>query len=220
MCGQVRFSADGSANEEGAYWRYEMALRRLESELGGVTAGNGAIYATRAGSYVALGPSRSHDLSFPFGLTKRGWSARYAPGAVAEEKMVPTIEGEFGRKRRMMRGLWDIVVVDGMISPRGYGAMYAFEIASHRLLRYASPLLHVIALGTNIALLGHGLLYAFALAAQIAFFAAAALGAFVPFRPFRLAYYYATVTLSVALGFWDRMRLGEPAAWEKAEGTR
>ena len=132
-------SPTAAANEEGAYWRYEMAVRELESGLGGVTAGNGAIYATRRDSYLVLDPSRSHDLSFPFELTKRGWRAVYAPDAVAEEKMVPTIEGEFARKRRMMSGLWDIVLADGMLSPRGYEPIYAFEIYSHRALRYASP---------------------------------------------------------------------------------
>ena len=218
-CGQVRFTGD-SGNEEGAYWRYEMAVRELESGLGGVTAGNGAIYATRADSYLVLDASRSHDLSFPFEMTKRGWRAVYARDAVAEELMVPTIEGEFARKRRMMSGLWDIVLADGMLSPRGYEPIYAFEIYSHRALRYASPFLHLIALGTNIALFGHGTVYTVTLGLQATLLAAAALGPVVPLRPFRLAYYYVTVTASIAVGLWDRIRGRIPRAWDKAEGTR
>jgi cellulose synthase/poly-beta-1,6-N-acetylglucosamine synthase-like glycosyltransferase len=219
VCGQVRFT-EGGANEEGAYWRYEMAVRELESQLGGVTAGNGAIYATRRDSYLVLDASRSHDLSFPFEMTKRGWRALYAPDAVAEERMVPTIEGEFARKRRMMSGLWDIVLADGMLSPRGYEPIYAFEIYSHRALRYASPFLHLIALGTNIALLGDGSVYTVTLGLQAALLVAAALGSVVALRPFRLAYYYVTVTASIAVGLWDRIRGRIPRAWEKAEGTR
>jgi cellulose synthase/poly-beta-1,6-N-acetylglucosamine synthase-like glycosyltransferase len=220
VCGQVRFSADGGSTEEGTYWRYEMGVRELESRLGGVTAGNGAIYAVRREAYLVLDPSRSHDLSFPFELTKGGWRAVYAPGALAEERMVPTIEGEFSRKRRMMSGLWDIVIRDGMLSPRGYGAMYAFEIYSHRVLRYATPLLHLIALGTNIALIGQGTVYGVTLAIQAAFLVCAGLGAVVPGRPFRLASYYLTVTASIAVGLWDRIRGRVPRAWEQAEGTR
>jgi cellulose synthase/poly-beta-1,6-N-acetylglucosamine synthase-like glycosyltransferase len=220
VCGQVRFSADGGSTEEGTYWRYEMGVRELESRLGGVTAGNGAIYAVRREAYLVLDASRSHDLSFPFELTKGGWRAVYAPGAVAEERMVPTIEGEFSRKRRMMSGLWDIVIRDGMLSPRGYGAMYAFEIYSHRVLRYATPLLHLIALGTNVALIGQGTVYGVTLAIQAAFLVCAGLGAVVPARPFRLAYYYLTVTASIAVGLWDRIRGRVPRAWEQAEGTR
>jgi cellulose synthase/poly-beta-1,6-N-acetylglucosamine synthase-like glycosyltransferase len=220
VCGQVRFSADGGSSEEGTYWRYEMAVRELESRLGGVTAGNGAIYAVRRQAYLVLDPSRSHDLSFPFELTKGGWRAVYAPGALAEERMVPTIEGEFSRKRRMMSGLWDIVIRDGMLSPRGYGAMYAFEIYSHRVLRYATPFLHLIALGTNIALIGQATVYGVTLVIQAAFLVCAGLGAVVPARPFRLAYYYLTVTASIAVGLWDRIRGRVPRAWEQAEGTR
>lgn len=220
VCGQVRFSEQGGSNQEGVYWRYEMAIRSLESRLGGVTAGNGAIYAVRADDYMRLHRAASHDLSFPFMLAKRGRRAVYAPAALAEEKMVATTEGEFTRKRRMMRGIFDEVVRDGMLSPRGYRPVYAFEIASHRALRYASPFLHLVALGANIALVGESPVYAVTLAVQVALVVAAALAGAIPARPLRLARYYVLVTASIAAGLWDRVRLGTPGAWEKAEGTR
>jgi cellulose synthase/poly-beta-1,6-N-acetylglucosamine synthase-like glycosyltransferase len=220
VCGQARFVDQGGSNQEGAYWRLELATRALESRLGGVTAGNGAIYAVRRSAYLRLGPASSHDLSFPFMLSKRGWRALYAPRAVAEEKMVATVEGEFARKRRMMRGLWDEVVGDGMLSPHGYRPLYAWQIASHRVLRYLTPLLHLIALGTNIALVGASPVYVVTLAVQVAVLLAAALARAVPVRAFQLARYYVLTTASIAAGLWDRARLGTPGAWEKAEGTR
>jgi cellulose synthase/poly-beta-1,6-N-acetylglucosamine synthase-like glycosyltransferase len=220
VTGQARFLDAEGSNQEGAYWRLEMMVRELESRLAGVTAGNGAIYAVRREAYLPLGPSRSHDLSFPFALTKRGWLAVYEPRAVSEEKLVPTLEGEFERKRRMMRGLWDIVVRDGMISPAGYPALYAFEIASHRLLRYASPFLHAAALLANLGLLGRGRIYRLALLAQLAVLAAAAAAAVAPSRITRICRYYVYVTASIAVGLWDRWRQGPPAAWERSEGTR
>jgi cellulose synthase/poly-beta-1,6-N-acetylglucosamine synthase-like glycosyltransferase len=220
VCGRLRLEADGSTNQEGAYWRYEMAVRELESELGGVTAGNGAIYATRRDSYIVLDSARGHDLCFPFALTKRGWRALYAPDAIAEERMAPTIGGEFARKRRMMTRTWGVVLRDGMLSPRGYGPLYAFQMLSHRALRYASPFLHLIALGTNLALLGHGAVYTVTLAVQVAFVLAAALGSLIPLRALRLANYYAMVEGSVLAGLWDRLRGGTALTWEKVEGTR
>jgi hypothetical protein len=220
VCGQVRLSADGPGTEEGAYWRYEMAVRRLESGLGGITAGNGAIYATRRDSYLVLDSARGHDLSFPFAMTKRGWRAVYEPDAVAEEKMAPTIGGEFARKRRMMTRTWGVVLRDGMLSPRGYGPLYGFQMLSHRALRYASPFLHLIVLGTNLALLGEGAVYALTLGIQVAFAVGAALGAFMPVRPFRVAHYYAMVEASILVGLWDRLRSRTAVTWEKVEGTR
>ena len=220
VCGQVRFLDAGGGNLEGAYWRYEMAVREMESALGGVTAGNGAIYAVRRDAYLPLAPSGSHDLSFPFELAKRGLRSLYVPWARAEEKMVPTLEGEFARKRRMMAGLWDIVVGEGMLSPRGYSPLFAFELASHRLLRYLSPLLHLIALAANVALLGQGWVYTATLAAQLALLAAALLGRRLPLAPLRVARYYVMTTASIAAGLWDRWRHGPPGRWEKAPGTR
>ena len=221
VCGQVRFLGGEGGNQEGLYWRYEMAVRGLESSLAGVTAGNGAIYAVRREAYLELDPSRGQDISFPFELTKRGWRAVYEPGALAEERMAPTVEGEFRRKRRMMWGLWDVMLKWGMLDPRGYGLGYAFEISSHRLLRYLTPWLHLVALGANLALLGDGWVYTVTLVLQLGLLAAAALGRFLPLLPFRVAYYYVTVTASIAAGLWDRLRAGGvPIGWEKIEGTR
>jgi cellulose synthase/poly-beta-1,6-N-acetylglucosamine synthase-like glycosyltransferase len=220
VCGRVRFLDPEGNNLEGAYWRYEMAVREMESALAGVTAGNGAIYAVRRDAYIPLAPSGSHDLSFPFLLAKRRLRSLYAPAARAEEKMVPTIEGEFERKRRMMVGLWDIVVGEGMLSPRRYPPLFAFEIASHRLLRYLSPLLHLIAFIANAFLLGAGWFYVLTFALQLALIAAALLGRAVPITPFRVARYYALTTASIAVGLWDRFRRGAGGRWEKAAGTR
>ncbi len=220
VCGQLRYTDGGGENLEGLYWRFEMGVRELESGLGGVTAGNGGIYAVRSAAYLPLPPGASHDLSLPFELEKRGLRSLYASWAVAEERMVPTLEGEFARKRRMMIGLWDIVVREGMLSPRGYRPLFAFQIASHRLLRYLTPLLHLIALAANIALLGHGWVYIVTLALQAAVLVAALLGRFFPLVPLRLARYYVLTTASIAAGLWDRARHGSPGTWEKAAGTR
>jgi cellulose synthase/poly-beta-1,6-N-acetylglucosamine synthase-like glycosyltransferase len=219
-CGQVRFLDAEGGNLEGVYWRYEMRVREMESGLAGVTAGNGAIYAVRAEAYIPLPPSGSHDLSFPFALAKRSLRSLYVPWASAEEKMTPTLEGEFARKRRMMVGLWDIVIGERMISPRGYTPLYALELLSHRLLRYLSPFLHLLAFVTNLALLDHGGVYVITYGLQLALIAAAILGGQFHAAPFRIARYYALSTLSIAAGLWDRFRHGSPGTWEKAPGTR
>jgi cellulose synthase/poly-beta-1,6-N-acetylglucosamine synthase-like glycosyltransferase len=220
VCGQVRFVDAAGDNLEGVYWRYEMAVREMESELAGVTAGNGAIYAVRRCDYIPLAATGSHDLSFPFLLAKRGQRSLYAADARASEKMVPTLGGELARKRRMMIGLWDIVVGEGMLGPRGYSPLYAFELASHRLLRYLSPFLHLVAFVANALLLGESWFYDLTFALQLALLAAAALARAVPITPFRIARYYVETTASIALGLWDRWRRGGGGRWEKAEGTR
>ena len=220
VCGQVGFDGSGGENQEGLYWRYEMAVRELESRLAGVTAGNGAINAVRRSDYIFLEPDRGQDISFPYELTKRGRRAVYEPAALAREPMAATIGDEFGRKRRMMTGAWNTLLRHGMASPRGYPPLYAFQIASHRLLRYASPLLHLVALATNVALLRRGRIYALALGTQAALLAAAGLAGGSRLRLLRIARYYVAVTASSAAGLWDAIRGRVPTTWEKAGGTR
>jgi cellulose synthase/poly-beta-1,6-N-acetylglucosamine synthase-like glycosyltransferase len=221
-CGELRYlSADGS-NQEGAYWRYETEVRRMESRLGSITAGNGAIYAVRPAAYMRLDPRTSHDLSFPFNMVKRGWRAVCEPAAVAFEQPLPTNEGEFARKRRMMSHAWPAVVTGGMLDPRGYAPLYALKVYSHRLLRYATPFLHVAALVANVALVRRraGRVYSVLLAGQAAFAAVAAAGRASGgrSRPAALAYYYVLTTASLAAGLWDWLIKGTPATWERAEG--
>jgi cellulose synthase/poly-beta-1,6-N-acetylglucosamine synthase-like glycosyltransferase len=220
VCGQVAFTDEHGQNQEGAYWRYEMAVRSLESELRSVTAGNGAIYAVRAGAYVEMPSDRGHDLCLPYLMVRKGLRAVYEPEARAEELMAPTMSGEWERKRRMMNRTWGVLLHDRMLSPRGYGPLYAYEMLSHRALRYASPFLHLIAFAANLALVGEGTVYVVTLAAQLALLAAAALGRVVPAWPFRIAAYYVSVTASIAAGLIDRIRSGPAVTWEPVEGTR
>lgn len=226
VCGQVAFvNPDGAAgtNQEGLYWRYEMWLREAESARWSVTAGNGAIYATRRSDYLVVDAVMGHDLSFPFTLVRKGRRAVYAPAARAEEKMVPTIEGEWQRKRRMMSHAWAIVLRGGLLDPRGFPPPYLLMLLGHRWLRYAGPFLHVAALATSARLAatrGSGRpVYQTALAAQLALLAAAAAGRNAG-RAGLIARYYTLTTASIAAGLHDHLRHGTAAGWDAPEGTR
>jgi hypothetical protein len=219
-CGQVRFLNAGGTNQEGLYWRYEMWLREHESALASVTAGNGAIYAVRPEAYVEMDAVMGHDLSLPFTIVKRGRRAVYVPEARAAEKMVPSLEGEWARKRRMMTHAWPIVFRGGLLDPRGYAPLYGLMIASHRVLRYATPLLHVTAALATVALLPRGRAYAAAAAVQAAVLAAALAGARIRSRPLLVARYYVLTTAALAAGLYDWLRRGTAVGWEAPEGTR
>ncbi len=218
-CGHVTFLNEGGTNQEGVYWRYETWMRGRESALASVTAGNGAIYAVRPEAYIEVDPVMGHDLSFPFNMVKRGWRAVDVPGARATEKMVPSIEGEWARKRRMMSHAWPIVLRGGLLDPRGYPPLYALMVLSHRALRYATPLLHVVAALATLALVARGRARVPA-AAQAALLAGAAAGGRFRSRPLLLARYYVLTTASLAAGLYDHLRHGTEAGWDAPEGTR
>src|ERR687885_860805 len=95
VCGQLRLGAPDGTNREGAYWRYELALRESESALGSITGGNGSIYAGRRSDYVEVDPRFGHDLAFPYLMVQRGRRAGYEPEAIAFEKPPPDNQGEY-----------------------------------------------------------------------------------------------------------------------------
>jgi len=211
VCGRLNVQADDGRNKEGLYWRYELAVRDAESRIDSVTGGNGSIYAVRRSDYVEVDPRFGHDLSLPYVMVQRGRRAVYEPLANAYEKATPTNEDEYRRKVRMFEHCWAIVVEGKML--RRLRPVYWVEIVSHRHLRYASGVLHLVVLGTNVALLGHGTVYAVTLGLQLGVLAAALLGVGLP-------RYYVLVTWATVQSLVNYLRRGVPATWDAAEGTR
>jgi glycosyltransferase involved in cell wall biosynthesis len=209
--GKLNLLDAAGGNREGLYWRYETWLRAQESLLHSTTGGYGSIYALRRGDYVEVDPRFGHDLALPYVMVQHGRRAVYEPEAHAFETPTPTNEAEYRRKVRMFEHCWLITLRGRML--RRLPPLYWIEIVSHRHLRYASGLLHLVALATNVALLGEGWVYVGTLAAQLAVLAAAALGVGV-------ARYYVLVTWATVVALSNYLRRGVPATWEPAEGTR
>jgi glycosyltransferase involved in cell wall biosynthesis len=219
VCGQLRLDEPDGTNSEASYWRYEMWLREQESALGSITGGNGAIYALRRSDYLEVDPRFGHDLSLPYALTQGGRRAVYEPEAVASERPPPEQEDEYRRKVRMFEHCWAIVLEGRFLA--GGGPLYLTQLVSHRLLRYGSGALHVLLLGTSLALAGRGRPYELTLAAQLAFLGLAAAGRLrAPVPGAALAYYYFLVTSATLVSLIRYLRSGVPAVWEKAPGTR
>jgi cellulose synthase/poly-beta-1,6-N-acetylglucosamine synthase-like glycosyltransferase len=219
-CGALRLERSGGTNREGVYWRYELWLRESESLLGSVTAGNGAIYALRRADYIEQDDRRSgHDFALPYQLAQRGRRAVFEPEAVAWERPALDVEAEHGRKVRMFARSWQHVATGRAL--RGGGPVFLVEIVSHRVLRYASGLLHAVLLITSLALAPRSAVYLGALFAQLAWLALALAGRLRLRIPgAALAYYYLLVTWATVAGLVRYLGRGAPAVWEKAPGTR
>jgi cellulose synthase/poly-beta-1,6-N-acetylglucosamine synthase-like glycosyltransferase len=207
VCGQLHIVGGDGRNKEGVYWRYELGVREAESRLSSVTGGNGSIYAVRRENYVEVDPRYGHDLSLPYRMVQNGRRAVYEPAAEAFEQATPTNETEYRRKVRMFEHCWLIVLRGRMLRRQPPG--YFVELLSHRHLRYASGLLHVVLLVTSLALVTHGIAYDVVLAAQLLLLAAAAAGV-------GLARYYVFVTWATLVSLVNYLRRGVPPGWEPA----
>jgi len=218
VTGRASYEAADGTNREGAYWRFELWLRRHESLLGSITAGNGPIYAVRRADWTDVEPWCGHDLGLPYLMVQHGRRAVYDRDAVSVEKPSRDIEDEYRRKVRMLRGAW-VHVFRGML--RGVGPVYFVELVSHRLLRYGSGILHLLLLATSIALVGEGWVYRGVLLVQLAWLVLAVAGKLrLPIPGAGLAYYYLLVTWATVAGLARYVRFGPPLLWERIEGTR
>ncbi len=211
VCGRLELETADGSNREGLYWRYELQQRESESRLGSITGGNGSIYAVRRADYVEVDPKWGHDLSLPYRMVQNGRRAVYEPAARAFEKPTPSNESEYRRKVRMFEHCWEITLRGSMLKRLPFG--YLVEVISHRVLRYGSGILHLALLASSVALVGEGLGYQLAVAAQVVLIAAAIAGV-------GIARYYALVTWATVVSLWNYLRRGVPATWEAAEGTR
>jgi glycosyltransferase involved in cell wall biosynthesis len=219
VCGQLRLQRADGSNREGAYWRYEMWVRASESALGSVTGGNGSICAVRSEDYIEH--RFGHDLGFPYKMVQKGRRAVFESQAQAFEKPSAEQEDEYRRKVRMFEWCWLTVFEGGMF--RRLTPVYWVELISHRLLRYASGLLHLVLLGTSVVLVGlrAGVVYDAILGAQVAFLVLALLGRWrIRIPGASLAYYYVLVTWATVVALVRYVRFGVPPVWQKAEGTR
>ena len=137
--------------------------------------------------------------------------------------MTTDLEDEFRRKVRMFGHCWLLVFHGRMFGLRALGPLYWVEMISHRLLRYASGILHLVLLVTSIVLaLSDGRrLRGRARAARRCSRCACSRRwrCAGRVRVLALAEYYLLITLATLVALGDVGR-GVPAVWERAEGTR
>jgi cellulose synthase/poly-beta-1,6-N-acetylglucosamine synthase-like glycosyltransferase len=219
VCGRLELERSDGTSREPLYWRYELWIRESESRLGGITGGNGAIYAVRREDYRESDPRLGHDLGFPYVLAQRGRRAVYDPEALAFEKAARDSEDELGRRVRMQSQSWLHILSGRMLRPAG--PLFLAQLVSHRVLRNSSGVLHIALLGASVALAGRAPVHRLALAAQVSWLGLAAAGrGRAPLPGAALAYYYLTVTGATVAGLVRCLRGDVPAVWDTAAGTR
>lgn len=176
--GESRYFTGEQASQrsEGSYWRYETWIKRMESAIGSVVGGDGAIYAIRKNLYKPMEVDALSDFVNPLQIVLAGYRCVYEPAAVSWEHAGTSFRAEFRRKvrivNRALRALWRM---RALLNPFRYG-LFAVELLSHKALRWLVPLFLLGMLGVNAALLGSGIIYDIAFIAQVACYLAACAG--------------------------------------------
>ncbi len=220
VCGNLRlYNPSKKDYEESAYWRYESAIKQLEGRHGAVLGANGGLYAIRRTLFSKLPPTTIvDDFVIPMRILDRGYQVTYEPAAVAHEETTEDYGKEFGRRARISAGNFQALrMVAGLLLPtRGFPA---FAFWSHKVLRWVAPGLMALAFLANLFLLANPL-YVATFFIQAAFYSAALLGkqdalSGAPRKVASIAYYFTTMNVAIAVGFWRFLRSTQSAAWDR-----
>jgi cellulose synthase/poly-beta-1,6-N-acetylglucosamine synthase-like glycosyltransferase len=134
-----------TARDEGAYWRYEQLIRRWESRAGWLTAVTGAILAVRRSSYRPIPSHASMDQLLPLEAAARGLVVLEVADARATERPVANFHAQFrNRTRTATQGIRANLSMARRLMPWRRPAA-ALAIWSHKLLRWATPILLIAA---------------------------------------------------------------------------
>jgi len=214
-----------SERSEGLYWRYESAIKKLESDVGSVVGGDGAIYAVRRPLYVPMRADALSDFVNPLQIVRSGHRCIYEPEARSYERAADNFEKEFRRKVRIVNRAWRALFgMSGLLNPLRYG-FFACELISHKLLRWLVPVFLTALFAVNWALLRDGSVYRALLAGQIAFYLLAAAGygarrARALPAVLSIPYYFCLVNLASAIGIIDAFRGKTYVTWTTARGRQ
>lgn len=223
VCGELQYANpddQGAGKGEGLYWRYEQFLKRRESLLSSTLGANGAIYALRRELFVELGGDIISDFVAPLGAWRRGFRIAYEPKAVATEYSSGGFGDEFSRRRRIVsRSLYGLWTEAGVLNP-GAHFFFAFQMFSHKLLRWLVPVWLLVVLAVNIPLAASEL-YGLLLALQVAFYGLAALGLLWPARLgrywlFYVPAYFAATNWGTLLGVLSFLAGRRDRVWQPA----
>ena len=192
---------DGRVVGEGAYVRYEMWLRRLESRRAGLVGLSGSFFGIRRSIAGAWNASIPSDFACALYAVKAGMRAVSDPRVVGVYRDIKDPSKEFGRKvRTAIRGMTAVAVLREVLNPVRYG-LFSFQVWSHKVMRWLVPAFMVLLLVASVALARVHPLYAWALAAQCVGYGTVLAAHVAPrlrvYAPVRLAYFFVQVNLAL-----------------------
>jgi biofilm PGA synthesis N-glycosyltransferase PgaC len=166
---------EGEASSDvGLYWRYEKAIRSMESGFHSVPGATGAIYAIRRDLYRDIPEDTLlDDVLIPLQIVLDGKRAVFDPEAKAYDTVACCPLAEYGRKVRTLTGNYQLLVqAPELLSPLKNPIF--FQLVSHKLGRLLVPYA-LIALMVSNAFMLHGI-YAVMFSLQIGWYLCAAAG--------------------------------------------
>lgn len=195
-------NADGEVLGEGAYVKYEMWLRSLESRLNSLVGLSGSFFAARKDVCRSWDITIPSDFNTALNCMRMGYIAVSDSGLVGTYKNIASKGGEYLRKyRTVIRGMAAISVKNDVLNPFKYG-LFSFQVWSHKIFRWLVPWFMFLLLILSLFTYSTSFFIAVLLVLQLVFYMLALLGFVIhPLRGFQLfniPFYFMQVNFAIA----------------------
>jgi cellulose synthase/poly-beta-1,6-N-acetylglucosamine synthase-like glycosyltransferase len=210
----------GSGIGEGSvrYMSYETFVREQETRIGSIVGVDGGVDALRRELYSPMRAEELPDFALPLDVVRQGRRVVHERDALVFEPALGRARDEFRMRVRVsLRAMWTLWEKRELLALRRYG-LFAWQLFSHKVLRYAAFVPLTALLASSAALAPSGRLYLAALVAQVVAYGTTALGHALRNAPaaaslLRLPYYFVLLNVACAVAAWHFLRGRRIAMW-------
>ncbi len=215
-------SSVATGNKEATYWRYESWIKNCEGSLGYLIGANGGIYSIKKEYFVSMPSDVSvvDDLFLSLKILEQDKDMIYCKEAIASETIAPSIKWESERKARIIPRSFETIkqVKKLLFSKR---LCISYNIWSHKIIRWFTPLLLGILLLSNIvlSLFQVGIFYNVILFLQAVIIILGIVGYFITklnlnIKIFQLFYYFLISNYALLKGFYRYFTKKYKPTWD------
>ena len=210
---------DGRISGEGAYVRYEMFLRLLETRVNTLVGLSGSFFAARREVCRRWAPDRQSDFSTVMNSVELGLRAVLDPDSAGYYRNIVDDSKERQRKiRTVVRGMAVMSKNWHMLNPFRYG-LFSWQLMSHKLCRWLVPVAMTLALASNTVLITRSDLYTTVFILQLGFYAAALGGARTRVGLLRLPSFLVVANVAILTAWFQYARGERFTTWLPSERT-
>lgn len=208
-----------------SYWNYETFIKIAESSACSLIGASGCLYAVRKAAYQPMYAEACSDFLICTTLYRQGLRSVFEPSAVCFEDTNRRPGDEMQMRVRVISqtftDLWRNL---DMMNPLRSG-FYAIQLISHKVLRYAVPILLFTLFVSNLLLSGGSIFFSVFFAAQVLFYSLALVGWVVEKLGIRLTFlaiplYFVLANLASVIAFYRFIRGARVSTWEPIRDVR
>jgi len=222
----ARYEGQAAAEGEGLYWKYESALKRMDSEFYSAMGAAGELNAIRTALYEPM-PENAllDDFVMSMEMVDKGYKIAYTSDAYAMEYGSADLQEESKRKRRIAAGgLQSCWWLRKMMNPFRKPVV-AFQFVSHRVLRWSiTPfaLMALVPINVALVMMKASTIYTASWILQIVFYLLALCGYLLEQKGHRskllyVPYYFLFMNMNVFAGIPYLYKHRGGGTWEKAK---